>query len=101
MVGSILVIFKYVVAYIILYSKRSSPAQTDKFWPRTNSQYMTPAGKLPDFGQQVPPAARSINTALVKIASAPISGAFFWEFSRSFFEFLNFRAKILTRKVVR
>ena len=46
----ILVIFKYVVADIILYSKSSSSAETVKFWLRTSSQRRTP-GRIPLCGQ--------------------------------------------------
>ena len=40
----IVVIFQYVVADIILYSKSLGSAQTVKFWPRTSSLCGTPAG---------------------------------------------------------
>jgi hypothetical protein len=40
----ILVIFRYVAADIILYSKSLGSAETVKIWPRTSSQCGTPAG---------------------------------------------------------
>ena len=44
-VSWIFVIFQYVIADIILYSKSVSSAETVKFWTRTSSERETPATK--------------------------------------------------------
>ena len=70
----ILVIFLYVVADVILYSKSLGSAGTVKFWLRTSSQCGTPAGMsscpyslLPMFGQSRQNGGSCLSSIIVLI----------------------------------
>ena len=79
----ITVIFQYVVADVSLYPKSLSSAETVKFWPRTGSHYVTPAG-IP-FVWPAPKSTRLRLKKPVVVYAEPYLGNPLNKFNNSFF----------------